>query len=96
LRAHIRRKASTFCATVSAKILDPWFRSVLLSGIALTRQDAAVDFLLDLVRTESTQAEAAIEALLRAMPSAEITRRLEELVAHNPHLMRAFTTHRKG
>jgi len=74
---------------------DPWYRSVLLSAIALTRQDAAVEFLLELVRTESMQAEAAIEALLRAMPSAEVTQRLEELVAGNPRLTRAFTTHRK-
>jgi hypothetical protein len=30
---------------------DPWFRSVLLSAIALTRQDAALEFLLDQVRS---------------------------------------------
>jgi HEAT repeat protein len=69
---------------------DPWFRSVLLSAIALTRQDAALEFLLDLVRTQSLQAEAAIEALLRAMPSDEITKRLQELVTGNQRLSRAF------
>ncbi len=73
---------------------DPWFCSVLLSAIALTRQDAAQEFLLDQVRTESLQAEAAIEAILRAAPSAEITKRLEELVAGNPRLSRALATHR--
>jgi HEAT repeat protein len=73
---------------------DPWFCSVLLSAIALTRQDAAQEFLLDLVRTESLQAEAAIEALLRSMPSVDVTKRLEDLVAHNPRLSRAFATHR--
>jgi HEAT repeat protein len=73
---------------------DPEFRSVLLTAIALTRQDAAVEFLLDQVRTESRQAEAAIEAILRAAPSEEITRRLEELVAGNPRLSRTFATHR--
>ena len=73
---------------------DPWFRSVLLSAIALTRQDAALEFLFDLVRTESLQAEAAIEAILRAMPSAEITKQLEKTVAGNPRLARAFVTHR--
>ena len=73
---------------------DPWFCSVLLSAIALTRQDAAQEFLLDLVRTESSQAEAAIEAILRALPSAEVTRRLEELVKSNPRLSRALATHR--
>jgi HEAT repeat protein len=77
-----------------AKEADPWFCSVLLSAIALTRQDAALEFLLDLVRSESLQAEAAIEAILRAMPSVEITKRLEELVAGNPRLSRAFATHR--
>ncbi len=75
---------------------DPWFRSVLLSAIALTRQDAAIEFLLELIRTESQQAEMAIEALLRTMPSAEITRRLEVLVAGNQRLTRAFITHRKS
>jgi HEAT repeat protein len=71
---------------------DPWFRSVLLSAIALSRQDAALEFLLDLVRTESLQAEAAIEAILRSMPSDDITKRLETLVAGNQHLARAFAT----
>lgn len=51
---------------------DPWFRSVLLSAIALTRQEAAVEFLLDLVRSESLQAEAAMEAILRSAPSGEV------------------------
>jgi HEAT repeat protein len=73
-----------------AKEADPWFCSVLLSAIALTRQDAALEFLMDLVRTESLQAEPAIEAILRAMPSAEITKRLEEIVAGNRRLARAF------
>jgi HEAT repeat protein len=71
---------------------DPWFCSVLLSAIALTRQDAALEFLLDQVRTGSLQAEAAIEAILRAAPSAEVTRRLQDLVAPNPRLARAFAT----
>jgi HEAT repeat protein len=69
---------------------DPWFCSVLLSAIALTRQDSAVEFLLDQVRTESLQAEAAIAAILRAAPSEEVTKRLEKLVSGNPRLSRAF------
>ena len=73
---------------------DPWFRSVLLSAIALTRQDPALEFLFELVRTESLHAELAIETILRSMPSTEITSRLEQLVAGNPRLKRAFTTHR--
>jgi HEAT repeat protein len=73
---------------------DPWFRSVLLSAIALTRQDAAVDFLLELVRTESLQAVGAIEAILRSTPSDEITKRLEKLVAGNQRLARAFAANK--
>jgi HEAT repeat protein len=73
---------------------DPWFRSVLLSAIALTRQDAALEFLIDLVNSESLQAEAAIEAILRSMPSEEITKRLEKLVAGNQRLARAFATNK--
>jgi HEAT repeat protein len=70
---------------------DPWWRSVLLSAIALTRQDAALEFLLDLVRTESLNAETAIEAILRSMPSQDMTERLEKLVTGNPRLARVFT-----
>ena len=75
-------------------IADPWFRSVVLSAIALTRQDEAVAFLLELVRTESLHAEGAIEALLRATPSDEVIGQLEKLVAGNPRLARVFKTHR--
>jgi hypothetical protein len=74
---------------------DPWFLSVLLSAISLTRQEAATEFLLDLVRSESLQAELAVEAILRALPSDEVSKRLKELVASNPRLARAFATHRK-
>jgi len=69
---------------------DPWFTSVLLSAIALTRQDAAIEFLLNQVRTESLQAEAAIEAILRAAPSDGVKKRLKELVSGNQRLARAF------
>lgn len=62
----------------------------MLSAIALTRQDAALEFLLELVRTESLHADGAIEAILRAMPSAEATTRLEALVTGNQRLSRAF------
>jgi HEAT repeat protein len=73
---------------------DPWFQSVLLSAIGLTRQQAALDFLLDLIRTQSPHAEAALEAILRSMPSPEITRKLEPMVAGNPRLARALAAHR--
>ena len=70
---------------------DPWFQAVLLSAIGLTRQQAAFDFLLHLVRTEPSCAEAAMDAVLRSMPSAEITRQLESMVSENPRLARAFS-----
>ena len=63
---------------------DPWFRSVLLSAIALTRQDAAIDFLLDLVRTETLDAEGAIEALSRSAPSEDLIERLQEDINKSP------------
>jgi hypothetical protein len=73
---------------------DPWFRSVLLSAISFTRQPEALDFLLDLVRTESLDAETAIEAIVRSVPSIEVTRQLEQLVAGNPRLVRALAKDR--
>ncbi len=75
---------------------DPWWRSVLLSAIALTRQDAALEFLLDLVRTESLNAEAAIDAVLRSMPSEDTLKRLEQLVSGNPRLARVFAANRNS
>jgi HEAT repeat protein len=77
-----------------AEEADLWFRSVLLSAIALTRQDDAIEFLIDLVSSESLHAEAAIETILRGMPSDEITKRLEKLVAGNQRLARSFATNK--
>jgi HEAT repeat protein len=74
---------------------DPWWRSVLLSAIALTRQDAALEFLLELVKKESLDAEAAIEAVLRSRPPEDVTARLEKLVAGNPRLKRAFAAQKR-
>jgi len=73
---------------------DPWFRSVLLSAIALTRQEAALEFLLDLVRKELPDAEAAAEAIVRSMPSPEVRKLLEELASDNPRVARALEKHR--
>ncbi len=72
---------------------EPWFCSVLLSAIALTRQDEAQAFLFDLVRTESAEAEGAVEAILRSGPAPEIVGQLGELVKGRPRLARAFATH---
>lgn len=77
------------------KATDPWWRSVLLSAISLSRQDKAVEFLLELVRTESLDAEAAIEAVLRSGPSQEVIGRLEKLVTGNPRLAKAFAARKQ-
>jgi HEAT repeat protein len=79
-----------------AKARDPWWRSVLLSAVALTRQDAALEFLLELVRKDGLDAEPSIEAVLRSMPSSAVVGRLETLVAGHPRLKRAFTAQRKS
>jgi hypothetical protein len=78
------------------KAPDPWWRSVLLSAISLTRQDAALEFLLELVRKEALDAEPAIEAILRSMPSPEVIKRLEKLVEGNPRLKRTFAANKKA
>jgi hypothetical protein len=74
---------------------DPWFCSVLLSAIALTRQQEGFDFLLDLVRQYSLHSEAAIEAIFRSGPSADLIRQLEQTVSGNPRLAR-FVGARQG
>ena len=56
----------------------------------MTRQDAALEFLLDLVKSESLDAEHALEALVRSMPSQELIERLERVVAPNPRLARVL------
>lgn len=72
---------------------DPWFRSVLLSAIALTRQQEGIDFLLDLVRQDNFHSEPAIEAILRSGPSDEMVRHLKETVSGNPRLVRFVAEH---
>jgi HEAT repeats len=76
------------------RVIDPWFRSVVLSSIALTRQDKALEFLLDLIRKESLDAEGAIEAILRSMPSLDAIERLKKLVSGNPRLKHVFAAQR--
>jgi hypothetical protein len=69
---------------------DPWWHSVLISAISLTRQDAALEFLMDLIGTESLDAERAIEAVVRSLPSHEVMLRLQGMVAGNPRLARVL------
>jgi HEAT repeat protein len=74
---------------------DGWFRSVLLSAIALTRQPEALNFLFQLIRTEPLNAEAAITALVESKPAPEVLKQLEERVSGNPGLARVFEAQRK-
>ena len=69
---------------------DPWFRSVLLSAIALTRQGVATEFLLGMIRSDSLGADLAVEALLRSAPSDDLVKQLKTLVAGNARLERVF------
>lgn len=75
---------------------DQWFRSVLLSAIALTRQDEATEFLIQLIKSESLNAEAAIEALLRSSPSGELLERLKKATSGNPRLARVLAEQQRS
>ena len=46
-----------------AKAHDPWFRKTVLAAIALTRQQEAIAWLLDLIANEDDDADGAYEAL---------------------------------
>ncbi|MGD0829490.1 MAG: HEAT repeat domain-containing protein [Terracidiphilus sp.] len=74
---------------------DSWFASVLLSAIALTRLPEAGEFLLTLIQNESREAPAAIEAIGRSSPSAEMRARLQKIVedAGSPRLDQALQQH---
>jgi hypothetical protein len=65
--------------TTFAKARDQWFRTAVLSAIALTRQSEATDWLLDLIAKEHPHAADAHEALCRSAPSAATLDRLKQL-----------------
>ncbi len=75
---------------------DPWWRSVLLSAIALCRQEAALEFLLAQVQTESLYAEGAIESILRAAPTEEVIGHLKNATKSNPRLERFLSEQRRA
>lgn len=62
-----------------AKARDPWFRTALLSAIALTRQDEAFTWLLALIEREDRDSKDAHEALCRSNPPNTILDRLTQL-----------------
>jgi hypothetical protein len=59
---------------------DAWFNQALLSAIALTRLPEGFDFLLALITRDDLHAPAAIEALARIAPSADVQARIEQAV----------------
>jgi hypothetical protein len=65
--------------TTFAKARDPWFQTVVLSAIALVRQQEATDWLLDLIEKDHPHAADAHEALCRSAPSAATLDRLRQL-----------------
>jgi hypothetical protein len=77
---------------------DTWFTGVLLSAIALTRLPEAIDFLLALIARDTREAPAAIEAIGRSAPNAELRARVEQAVAQtaSPRLLQAFRQHLPG
>jgi HEAT repeat protein len=74
---------------------DEWFRSVLLSAVALTRLPEAFDFLIAAVERDALEAPAAIEAIARTAPNAELRARVEQAVeqADSMRLRKAFGQH---
>jgi hypothetical protein len=62
-----------------ARARDPWFRTAVLSAIALSRQPEATEWLLDLIAAEKPFAEDAREALCRSAPSNATLERLKQL-----------------
>jgi hypothetical protein len=72
-------EAFQLLCTTFAKTWDPWFRTVVLSAIALTRQQEATDWLLDLIANEQRHSADAHEALCRSAPSAATLDRLRQL-----------------
>ncbi len=65
--------------TAFTRARDPWFRAAVLSAIALTRQQEATEYLLDLIANEESHAAEAHEALCRSAPSPETIARLQQL-----------------
>jgi hypothetical protein len=69
---------------------DRWYRGILLSAVALTRREEALEFLLDLVREELWYAEGAVRAIVGLRPGFEWMTRLQELISSNPRLLGIF------
>jgi len=91
-------RAPEALAALTARLragVDGWFGGVLLSAIALTRLPEAIDFLVALIARDAREAPAAIEAISRTAPNAELRARVEKAVeqAGSPRLQQAFRQH---
>jgi hypothetical protein len=74
---------------------DTWFGSVLLSAIALTRLAQSFDYLIAIIARDSREAPAAIEAIGRIAPNAELHARVQQAVqkAGSARLEQAMRQH---
>jgi HEAT repeat protein len=74
---------------------DTWFTGILLSAIALTRLPEAIDFLISLIERDGREASAAIEAIGRMVPNADLRTRVKLVVdqSGSPRLQQAFRQH---
>jgi hypothetical protein len=72
-------QAFQILSAVFAKTRDPWFQNSILSAIALTRQEKATEWLLNLVEKEGSHGIDAHQALCRSVPSAATLERLRQL-----------------
>jgi hypothetical protein len=75
--------------------VDPWFGSVLLSAIAVSRLPEAVEFLIALIAQDAALAPEAVEAIGRTAPNPELRARVEETVVEtgSGRLLEAFRKH---
>jgi hypothetical protein len=74
---------------------DTCFGSVLLSAIALTRLAQSFDYLIAIIARDSREAPAAIEAIGRIAPNAELHARVQQAVqkAGSARLEQAMRQH---
>ena len=72
--------------------LEPGFALTLLTGIALTRHQAAIDTLTALIASESALADASLEALATASFGRDVTDRLAGIVDNldSPRITRLY------
>ena len=80
-----------------AEAADPWFRSVVLSAIALTRQDPAMEFLLESVRRNLSMPKLQSRLFfgrchrpIQSSGSNRLSQTIQGWRVHSPHIIRAI------